>query len=85
MSSVTPEERLWHATCGMLVTRALAIVADLHVADVLAAGPRSVDELATEVDTDPVVLRRLLRALASEGIFADERIGVGVIEARARS
>jgi O-methyltransferase domain len=31
-----------------------------------------VDELASEVGTDPDVLHRLLRALASDGIFAEE-------------
>jgi hypothetical protein len=61
---------------GALVTRALALVADLRVADALAAGPRSVDDVARENGADPDVLRRLLRALASDGIFAEESPGV---------
>jgi hypothetical protein len=72
MNQVTPEALLWRAMYGALVTRALAIVADLQVADALAGGPRRVEELAAETGADPDALRRILRALASEGIFAEE-------------
>jgi hypothetical protein len=71
MNEVAPEALLWGAMCGALVTRALAIVADLQLADALAGGPRRVDELAAEVGADADALHRILRALASEGIFAE--------------
>jgi DNA-binding Lrp family transcriptional regulator len=58
------------------VTRLLGVVADLGVADALADGPRPVSELAPEVGADPDTLRRMLRALASEGVFAEEAPGV---------
>ena len=54
------------------MTRLLAIAADLGVADALADGPRPVDELAREVGADPDALHRILRALASDGVFAEE-------------
>jgi hypothetical protein len=61
---------------GALATRAVAVVAELGVADALAGGPRPVEELATEVGADASMLERYLRALASEGVFAEERCGV---------
>jgi len=70
------EEDLWQLFWGGLVTRLLAITADLGIADALADGPRPVDELAREVEADPDALHRILRALASEGVFAEEAPGV---------
>lgn len=58
------------------MTRLLAVTADLGIADALADGPRSVDELAREVGADPDALHRILRALASEGVFAEDTPGV---------
>jgi O-methyltransferase/methyltransferase family protein len=72
MSEVSPEERLWDLMRGTLTARALALVADLCVADALAGGPRPVAEVAREVGADADTLHRLLRALASDGIFAEE-------------
>ena len=46
MSDLPPEATIWRLTRGTLATRTLAIVADLGVADALAAGPRPVSELA---------------------------------------
>jgi hypothetical protein len=76
MSDVAPEELLWNMLRGALVTKALGVVADLGVADALAEGPRPVAELAREVGADPDVLHRLLRALASDGVFAEDAHGV---------
>jgi O-methyltransferase domain/Dimerisation domain len=71
MSEPTPEARIWNLLRGALASRAVAIVADLGVADALAAGPRPVAELARETGADADILHRLLRALASDGIFAE--------------
>ncbi len=76
MSEQSPEEAVWNALRGVLVTRALAIVADLGVADVLADAERPVRELATEVGADADALHRILRALASDGLFAETEPGV---------
>ncbi|MGH3015872.1 MAG: methyltransferase family protein, partial [Gaiellaceae bacterium] len=76
MTERQPEARLWDLVRGALCTRALAIVADLGVAEALAGGPRRVEKLAQALDSDPDALRRLLRALASEGVFAEEEPGV---------
>ncbi|MDQ3669884.1 MAG: hypothetical protein M3377_06345 [Actinomycetota bacterium] len=52
MSERSPEAVIWDLCCGALATRALGIVADLRVADVLADGPRPVVEIAAEVGAD---------------------------------
>jgi O-methyltransferase domain len=67
---------MWDGLRGGIVTRALAIVADLQIAEALAGGPKHVADLATEARADPDTLHRLLRALASDGIFAEDAPGV---------
>jgi hypothetical protein len=76
MTALSPEDRLWEFLRGALGTRALALAADLGVAEALADGPRSVTELAREIGADADALRRILRALADEGVFAEEEPGV---------
>ena len=76
MTEVTPEARLWDILRGALATRTLALVADLRVADALAAGPRPVEDVAREVGADGDTLHRILRALATDGVFAEEEPGV---------
>lgn len=76
MSERVPEEVLWDFFRGAMMTKALAIVADLGIAEALADGPRAVDELARGAEVDPDALLRLLRALASDGVFAEEEPGV---------
>jgi O-methyltransferase domain/Dimerisation domain len=76
MTDRSADERLWDLLRGALATRALALVADLGVADALADGPRSITDLARELDADADTLRRLLRALAGEGVFAEREPGV---------
>jgi len=75
MSNRAPESQLWDVLRGALGTRALSIVADLGVAEALAEGPRSVADLAQKVRADPDTLHRILRALASDGVFAEEEPG----------
>lgn len=48
------------------------MAATLGLADALADGPRTVDELAAATATDPDALYRLLRALASIGVFHED-------------
>lgn len=76
MTERATESQLWDLLRGALATRALALVADLHVADALAAGPLPVADVAREVGADADALKRLLRALASEGVFAEHEPGV---------
>ena len=70
--NASPETRLWDLMRGALTARALGLVAELRVAESLAAGPRPIAEVASEVGADTDVLHRLLRALASDGVFAED-------------
>jgi hypothetical protein len=76
MSAPSPEARLWELMRGALATRVLGVVADLRVADLLADGPRPVGDVAREVGADGDVLHRFLRALATDGVFAEDEPGV---------
>jgi O-methyltransferase/methyltransferase family protein len=67
---------LWELMRGAMVTRALGAAADLKVADELADGPRPVAELAQSTGADRDTLHRILRALATEGVFAEDEPGV---------
>ena len=49
----------------------LYIAADLNIAEYLKEMPMGVEELAAKTKTRPEVLYRVLRALASEGIFRE--------------
>ena len=67
---------IWNALRGVVVTRALALVAELRVAQTLTAGPQSHQALARERGVDADALYRVLRALASDGIFEETDPGV---------
>jgi O-methyltransferase domain/Dimerisation domain len=56
-------------------SQAITVAAQLGVADALAAGPLTIDELAARVDADTDALRRLLRALIGRGVFRQRRDG----------
>jgi precorrin-6B methylase 2 len=51
-------------------------MADLGVAQALAEGPRPVEDVAREVGANADSLQRFLRALASDGVFAEVEPGV---------
>lgn len=60
---------------GAWVAQAIAVAADLGVADALAKGPLPIDELSARVGADSDALHRLLWALISRGIFCQHRDG----------
>lgn len=57
---------------GFSVTMAIATVADLKIADHLSDGPKTSSDLARLSGVDEHFLRRVLRYLASEGVFAEQ-------------
>lgn len=71
----TPEQKaaeaLWPIIGAKLLTKPLYVAARLGIADQLAEGPAHVDELARRTGAHAPSLYRLLRALASAGIFAE--------------
>ena len=54
------------------LSQAIHVAAVLGVADLLANGPRSSDDLAAATEADPRALYRLLRALAAFGLFRED-------------
>jgi hypothetical protein len=76
MSEVPPEARLWDLMRGTMTAKALAVASDLGIADALAEGPRSSTNLAAEKGADADTLHRVLRALASDGVFSEDEPAV---------
>ena len=60
---------------GSRVTQLIYVAAKLGLADHLEQGPRTPDALAQAVGAQPEALYRLLRALASIGLFAETEDG----------
>jgi SAM-dependent methyltransferase len=56
---------------GIKVTQLIHVAASLGLADLLRDGARTSDDLAAAVDAHPGALYRVLRALASLGIFRE--------------
>lgn len=59
---------------GLLV-QAVAVAARLRIADLVADGPRSAEELSAVVEADPDALARLLRTLAGLGVLVRDEDG----------
>ncbi len=60
---------------GYRLSQMIYVAAKLHIADLLTAGPMTIDELAAATRAHSESLRRILRALASFGIFFEDRDG----------
>jgi hypothetical protein len=69
MITVNPVESLLQLSAGYYVSRALHAVADLGVAEALGETPQCASALAKATAADPGALERVLRLLASYGIF----------------
>jgi O-methyltransferase domain/Dimerisation domain len=63
--------RLHQLMAGHWVSQAIYVVAKLGVADHLAQAPQTVEALARAVNAHPRSLYRLMRALASVGLFTE--------------
>jgi DNA-binding IclR family transcriptional regulator len=61
---------------GFRISQALYAAAALGVADQLAAGPAPAHVLAEQTSAHAPSLRRLLRTLASVGVFTEPEPGV---------
>src|SRR4051794_29516229 len=71
--SENPHDQLARLLSGYWYTQAVYVAAQLSVAELLQDGPRSAQELAQATGTHPRALYRLLRALASIGVFAEDQ------------
>ncbi|MFG2333952.1 methyltransferase [Streptomyces sp. NPDC048604] len=71
-----PSMRLRELVFGAACAAAVRAATRLGVADALGDTPTTVEDLAAAVKTEPHTLRRLLRALASQGVFAEQSDGL---------
>jgi hypothetical protein len=62
-------------TGAVWVTKSIYVAAELGIADLVANGPKDIETLAAETGTHADSLYRVLRALASLGIFAQDAEG----------
>jgi SAM-dependent methyltransferase len=70
--ATSPSAFLTQIMLGSLATQAVYVAATLGIADLLVDGPKSVEELARARNAHAPSLYRILRALASLGIFAEQ-------------
>jgi hypothetical protein len=75
LPELPPTDALRQLVNGYWLYRAVYVVAKLGVADVLAAGPKTSRELAALTQSDPRVLYRVLRLVASGGVLAEDEAG----------
>jgi ubiquinone/menaquinone biosynthesis C-methylase UbiE len=57
---------------GGIVAQSVSVAAEIGIADRLAHGPRTTAQLASDADVDAEKLFRLLRFLASRGVFQED-------------
>jgi len=72
---LNPQEQLYRLLAGKWVTAAISAAAEIGLADELAAGPRSLVDLASALGCDAEALQRLLRVLGGEGLIDLDRDG----------
>ncbi len=75
MEAHPPPVQMIQMLSGFQVSQALYVAAKLGVPDLLVDGPRPADALASDLDCDPIALSRLLRTLASFGVFTESAEG----------
>jgi hypothetical protein len=67
-----PSDVLTRLVNGYQVSQAIHVAASLGLADLLKDGPRGAEDLAVVTGSNPGALYRLMRALASVGVFREE-------------
>lgn len=68
-------QQLEQMITGYCISQSIYAAAKLEIADLLISGPQTAEQLATATNTNAESLYRLLRALASVGIFAENEQG----------
>jgi len=72
---IPPPVTMLQMIAGFWVSRALYIAAKLGIADLLKDGPKNSEALAQATGMHAPSLYRVLRALASVGVFAEDEHG----------
>src|SRR5690348_15057563 len=71
MDKISHDQQLARMLTSHWITQGLYAAAKLGLPDLLAKGPKNVSELAAATSTNPDALSRLLRAVSSNGVFAE--------------
>lgn len=71
----SPHAKMLNLVIGHWVARLIQVAATLNIADLLKRGPRTAKELAAATNVRAPQLYRVLRALASVGVFAETKNG----------
>jgi hypothetical protein len=74
-AALPPRAVILRMLTGYWTAQAIHVAAQLGIADLLKDGPRTIAHLAEATGTHAPSLYRLLRALASEGVFAEDAQG----------
>jgi ubiquinone/menaquinone biosynthesis C-methylase UbiE len=82
-TDVPPQKAMQQMSLGYRVSRSIYAAAKLGIADLLKDGSKSCSELASSVGVDALRLYRLMRALASVGVFAEQEPGCFTLTPRA--
>ena len=69
IADFSPSGAMLRMIAGFRISRAIYVAAKLGVADLLKGGPKSSEELAQLTGTHAPSLYRVMRALASAGVF----------------
>ena len=72
MAEISTQDQVTRLISGYWHTQAIYVAAKLGLADLLTQGPTTADTLASSTKTHPRALYRLMRALASLGIFVED-------------
>jgi hypothetical protein len=75
MATPAPGDAMLQMMTGYWVSQAIFVAAQLGIADCLASGPMTYDDLAEAAGAHAPSLRRLLRALMSVGVFEESSDG----------
>lgn len=78
-TEVPPQIAMLQMISGFWISRAIYIVAKLGIADHLAGGPKTAEEIAAATGTHSGAIYRIFRALSSVGVLteeADQRFGL---------
>lgn len=74
-SNPTPAHELLTLVLGAAMGQVVAVAAELGIADLLADGPRTVEQIATATETNPRALTSIMRTLVSLGVFQQTETG----------
>lgn len=72
-STLHPSVQLLRMITAPWISQAIYVAAKLGVADLLSEGPQTVEHIAKKTVTNPEALYRVLRGLASVGIFTEAK------------